>query len=256
MSNHIAQSALLLGQKRLIHGSSSRDFGNMSYRWGAESDVTTNRQKFFRELGLSLSDGVMMNCEHGTGIGLVGKMERGAGMSPDSVGIAGDCLLTDQPGVVLCLLTADCVPMILYDPNRSMLALLHLGWRGTDRRLAELAVGQMTERCGTNPADLLAWLGPCIKSESYIFAEATQASDPAWAGFVRRNHDGQYEIDLVGYNRAQLVQNGVREQNIESSPVDTALDTNYFSHYRSVTDNGSEGRLLTVVAMPADRSDG
>lgn len=249
MNGNIARSDLLSRQKDLIHGSSSRDFGNMSYRWGEENDVTASRQKFFRELGVKLSDGVMMICKHGTGIGSAGKVERGAGMSPDSTGIDGDCLLTDQPGVALCLLTADCVPMMLYDPDRAVIALVHLGWRGTDQRLAELVVTQMIERYGTDPANILVWLGPCIKPESYIFDEARQADDPAWAGFVSRNQAGQYEIDLVGYNTAQLVRAGVDRQNIESSPIDTAIDQRYFSHYQSIASAQPEGRLMSVIAM-------
>lgn len=249
MNGHIARSDLLSKQKNLVHGSSSSDIGNMSYRWGEENDVTDSRQKFFRELGLKLNDGVMMTCEHSTSVSLVGEMERGAGMSPGSAGIDGDCLLTDQPGVALCLLTADCVPMMLYDPNRAAIALVHLGWRGTDQRLAELAVGQMIEQYGTDPTNIVAWLGPSIKPESYTFDEASQADDPAWAGFVNRNQAGQYEIDLVGYNTAQLVRAGVSKQNIESSPIDTATDQRYFSHYRSIASAQPEGRLMSVIAM-------
>ncbi|MGM9694352.1 MAG: peptidoglycan editing factor PgeF [Alloprevotella sp.] len=82
-----------------------------------------------------------------------------------------DALLTNLPGICIGVSTADCVPIILYDPRQKVTAAIHAGWRGTVKRIVTRCLEEMTSRFGTTPADVLAAIGPCISAEAYEVGE-------------------------------------------------------------------------------------
>lgn len=221
----------------------------MSFIRGEYSDVLASREAFFDALGIDLSAGAMIACLHGLKIAKVGSSDRGRGMTDGKDSFELDCLVTTDVGVALSLLTADCIPLILYSPRRRVLALVHIGWRNADKNFAKLVVEYLQEHCSVAPAELLAWIGPSIKAQSYVFDDAVQKDLPDWQPYVHRRSDGRYAIDLVGFNVAQLEECGLTRQNIEVSPIDTGSDSNFFSHYVSAHTSEPEGRLVTVAAM-------
>lgn len=81
--------------------------------------------------------------------------------------LEGDALLTDVPGLLLVVRTADCLPVLLVDETRRAVAAVHCGWRGTEKRILEKAVRAMGEAYGSDPRELLAALGPCIGPACY-----------------------------------------------------------------------------------------
>ena len=166
--------------------------------------------------------------------------------------IIADALVTNQPGIALLLLTADCNPIILFDPNNRVLALAHAGWQSTDVHLAEKVVWHMQQQYGSKPADIRVYIGPAIKKESYVFVKPQQADWPAWKPFLSKaGEDGEVAIDLPGYNRQQLLDAGVLADHIQVCPTDTATDPDYFSHYRATRsgDLTDDGRFATVCMM-------
>ena len=81
--------------------------------------------------------------------------------------LVGDGLVTDMPGLVVAIQTADCLPIVLVDPKRRAVGVFHAGWRGTVKRIVEKGVGEMRKHFGSNPRNLLAAIGPGVRGCCY-----------------------------------------------------------------------------------------
>ncbi len=157
--------------------------------------------------------------------------------------VAGDGLFTTETGVGLFLPVADCVATVMYDPVQKILALLHIGRHATYADLAGRAIAHFKEK-GSDPNDLIVWMSPSAKRETYSLDTFEHADDPAWQAFYDKR-DGQYFLDLPGYNRERCIQSGVRPDNIVISQINTMTDANYFSHRAGDTD----GRIAVLAMM-------
>ncbi len=184
----------------------------------------------------------------------------------------GDASVTNRPGLLLAVQTADCVPILLVDPKKRAVAAIHAGWKGTLARIAEKAVGRIRLEFGSKPADLFAALGPSIGPCCYEvgadfvtkftaqFADASEYFDEPrtgdepnplqWLSMAPPGHQPpprNVHLDLPKANRAQLLAAGLRPQNIFSSGLCTACRTDlFFSHRR---EGALSGRLLSVIGM-------
>ncbi len=191
--------------------------------------------------------------------------------------LTGDGMMTDEPGLVLGIQTADCVPVLLADRRTGAAAALHAGWRGTLRRIAERAVGQMRLEFGTEPEDLSAAIGPAIGACCYGVGEEVEhefRSQFAYAGelfrevydadpirkkypmlFLTQRAPGHSDLgpalhfDLQEANRRQLLDAGVAPKRISVVPHCTSCRTDLFFSYRA--EGGFTGRMLSVVASSA-----
>ena len=154
--------------------------------------VLENRRRLAAALGARPADFVFARQVHGAGVRIVGEADRGSGAFRLDDAIADtDALVTTSPGVVLAILTADCVPIVLHDPVAGVLACVHAGWRGTVARVCAAAVAAMTS-LGSRPADVIAGLGPAASPARYqvgpdVHHAVTQAFGPAAAAFIRPN---------------------------------------------------------------------
>lgn len=157
-------------------------------------------------------------------------------------GVQADGLVTDQKGVGLFLPVADCVATVVYDPKKQLLALLHLGRHSTLTTLVTKTIEYFKER-GSNSQDLLVWMSPSAKLDTYVLEWFDQVADPAWSGFYETRQDGIY-VDLAGYNRQRCIDMGVPEGNIVISPIDTTTNPEYFSHRAGDTTD-----RIAVLAM-------
>jgi YfiH family protein len=128
----------------LIHGFGRAGWGEEEIRAGAE----------FKDL-----QPVIMRQLHSD---IIHRLER-----VPAAKLEGDALVTDVPGILLVVRTADCLPVLLADPARRAVAAVHCGWRGTQKRILEKTVQAMGRAFGSKPGDLLAALGPCIGPACY-----------------------------------------------------------------------------------------
>lgn len=188
-------------------------------------------------------------------------------------GRAGDGLMTDRPGVLLGIRTADCCPVLLVDTRRRAVAAVHAGWRGTLARVAEKAVGEMRAAYGTRPADVRAAIGPCIGAccfevgpevvEAFLarFAGADDLfspPEPDWLAvrypnlFLTSSPPGhlpeapQRRLDLAAAQARQLAAAGVPAGRIERVGGCTACEAGtYYSHRR----RREAGRQLSAVGL-------
>jgi YfiH family protein len=259
----------------LIHGFSTRPGGssflesesvlNLGFmEWDSRENVLANRRKFQSALGSADLHLAPLKQIHSDVIHLFPQ----ASAEPWK----GDASATNQPGVLLAVQTADCVPILLVDPQKRAVAAIHAGWRGTLARITEKAVGRMQFEFASKPGHLLAAIGPSIGPCCYevaadfvtrfnaqfadahdYFDEPRTGDEPnplQWLNMKPPGHQPPPQnvyLDLRKANRSQLLASGLRAQNIFSSNLCTACRTDLlFSHRR---EGPFSGRLMSVIGI-------
>jgi YfiH family protein len=259
----------------LVHGFSTRTGGasildghqvlNLSFmEWDSKENVLENRQRFQSAIGARDFTVLPIKQIHSDVIHIF----PAAPAEP----CKGDASATDEPGLLLAVQTADCVPILLVDPKKRAVAAIHAGWRGTLARISEKAVGRLRLEFGSKPANLLAVLGPSIGPCCYEvgtelvtkftaqFAEAAEYFDEPrsgeepnplqWLNMAPPGHQPlpkNVHLDLRKANRSQLLAAGLRPQNIFRSELCTACRTDLFFSYRK--EGPQSGRLLSVIGV-------
>lgn len=248
-------------------------------------NVIANRRKFLnairsssgptkragkREISSSL---VTLKQVHSS---LMRRVEAAPGESVEVIGrplMQGDGLLTGKKGLFLGIQTADCIPILIADRRNHAVAAFHAGWRGTLKRIVEHGVGRMRLEFGSQPEDLMAAIGPGIGACCYAIGEEVRSefesqfayapllfsevfdSDPIREKypmlFLTARAPGHsslgpsLHLDLKEANRRQLLDAGLRAQDISLIPDCTSCRTDrYFSHR---AEHGFTGRLLSVI---------
>ncbi len=225
---------------------------NLGLHTGDEAaDVVTNRQLFCETVGVDYEQVVTAEQVHGDQIRIVGMSEAGRGRSIYEESLPGtDGLVTNCKGLPLMLLFADCVPVLIADPVRSVVGVSHAGWKGATAKIAAKTVLTMQEHFGTNPADCLIAVGPSIGRCCYevdeLVVNKLQTGFPQWQQLVTERSD-KWLLDLWEVNRQQLLEVGVRQDNISISGVCTACNTEVFFSYRQ--EGGQTGRIGAIITL-------
>ena len=168
-----------------------------------------------------------------------------------------DVFVTTLPGVAIGVRTADCVPVLLYDPVKRVVAAAHAGWKGTVLHISEKTVELMTVKYGCNAADIRAALGPSIGPDSFqvgeevaaLFRDADFPMDEIWSFQGQGNGSpmsGGHHIDLWKANKWLLEQAGVKPENIQVIGMDTFTDESFFSARR---EGGQCGRIINSIKL-------
>jgi purine-nucleoside/S-methyl-5'-thioadenosine phosphorylase / adenosine deaminase len=189
--------------------------------------------------------------------------------------LVGDGLVTDTPGLLIGIQTADCLPVILVDTKQRAVGVFHAGWRGTVKRIVEKGVGEMRRWFGTLPRNVCAAIGPGIHKCCYevgdevcdqfrsqfeyavdLFHEIKE-SDPIRERypllFLTARAPGHSDLprkiflDLVEANRRQLLSAGVSAKNISAAPLCTSCRPDLLFSYRA--EKGQTGRLMGVAGI-------
>jgi YfiH family protein len=165
--------------------------------------------------------------------------------------LRGDAMITSLPGLFLIIKTADCLPVLLVDKEKRVIAAVHCGWKGTLLRLLEKVVSGMKARFGSDPADILAALGPSIGGGCYEVGEDVRDPfvengfpDILFRRVPRRPH--KYFLDLREANRLQLQSQAVSDKNIFSIDICSHCDSRFPSYRR---DRADAGRMLSFIAL-------
>ena len=227
---------------------SSKKDGNMSPRFKDKEDVLSNKKEFFNKNDIDINKSLKIKVTYSDNIFILDKdFIKDNDLS--NINIDTDCIITKEPNIFLYLYFADCIPLIIYDNKNNVLAFAHMGWQSIELDLHKKIIQVLKEKYKTNPTDIKVVLGPSIKKESYVLKNPSQLKLERWHPFLKEVKKDYYEIDLSGYlvdslNKEDIV-------NIEVSPIDTAKDNNYFSHYRCVYINKDEkeGRFIVGAMM-------
>ena len=270
LSREILRAPNLTRLPWLLHAFSTREDGSLGSSDGASAaTVRRNRAKFLRRLaGRGKAPHlVTLKQLHSDLIHRVN--------APPKTALQGDGLITDTPGLLLSIQTADCLPILLLDAKHRAVGALHAGWRGTLARIAEKGVGLMWQHFGSRARDLRAVIGPGIHACCYavgrevrerfesqfayagkLFREVAD-SDPVREKYpllfltARAPGHGQLApriyLDLVEANVRQLRHAGLRAGNIHASPLCTACRTDLLFSHRA--ERGKAGRMLAVVGI-------
>jgi len=176
-----------------------------------------------------------------------------AGDWPDDNRPHADALVTDKPGILLGILTADCAPVLFADREAGVIGAAHSGWRGAVAGVSEATVDAM-ERLGARRERIAAAIGPAIAARNYEvdhgFAERLAGLDPANERFFTEGPAGKPHFDLEAYNLSRLAAAGVRQA--EALGLDTYADADRFYSFRRATHRGEPdyGRQVSLIGLP------
>jgi YfiH family protein len=198
--------------------------------------VLENRRRAAALVGAELDDLVVCQQAHARDVFVAGDGDRGRGArSIDDGAAVADALVTAVPGPVLVTMVADCVPVVLYEPDAHVLGCVHAGWRGTVQRVLDAAIDEMVG-LGARPERLLAGIGPAIGADVYQVGD--EVREAALTGFGGEVDDvvqadpstpGRWLFDLHTANRRTLLEAGVPAERIEVLPISTGRDERFFS---------------------------
>ena len=165
-----------------------------------------------------------------------------------------DAMVTRQPGIVLGILTADCAPVLLADPEAGVIGAAHAGWRGAAAGIVQNTVAEMIS-LGATPGNIAVSIGPCIAQQSYevgpdFRAEFSPQDARFFAAATKKSH---YQFNLSGYVKEQVERAGVTR--ISLIPQDTYQAEEMFFSYRRNTHRGEQdyGRGLSAIAISGKR---
>jgi len=210
-------------------------------------NIVANRNKLSALLGHEHTlHFVVANQTHSDNIKLITKKEtRGWENLSDAIEDC-DALITDLKGVVLNVLTADCVPVLLYDTKKEVVAAIHAGWKGTKAHIVSKTVQKMQKAYGCDPKDIVAGIAPSIGRCCYeVGKEVAEQFFDIPEGFTPKGE--KYMLDLPFINKQQLLEAGVQELHIEMSGTCTACDVDHFFSYRR--EHGCSGRFMSMIGM-------
>lgn len=234
-------------------GVSEGNYGtfNVNVYCGDNPDhIAQNRRALCHELDIAADRLVMPHQVHGTGITQISKTF--FLLSEDirrSVTEGIDALITNVPGVCIGVSTADCIPIIIYDPEHHAAGVVHSGWRGTVANIAEAAVASMVRSYHSKPELLLTVIGPGISCRNFevgdeVYNSFASANYPMDAIAVREE---KWHIDLPKCCQLQLEAVGIPSANICMTDICTYDQTDdFFSARRLGIDSG---RILTGVVL-------
>jgi len=217
--------------------------GNMSERFDDADVVAKNRERFLATQNLETQNTVWMQCDHGTTITPVNWSNGGET-------VATEVLVTQEKGLALALLTADCLPVTFYDPITSTLALAHMS-RVTIAANLPKHIGQSLALAnGVDLGNVRVHIGPHIAADSYVFPNTGDDFPDAIEAYTNRTNT-LVQIDLVAAHNHQLTSIGVLPENISVDQINTATSPQHFSHYAATTLQKPDkaGRITTVAMM-------
>ncbi|MDP2113024.1 MAG: peptidoglycan editing factor PgeF, partial [Bacteroidota bacterium] len=163
-----------------------------------------------------------------------------------------DALITNEPGLFICVQTADCVPILLFDPQKKVVAAIHAGWRGTVSKIAQKTIQQMTEKFSCQPTDILAGIGPSIHMHAYEVGpevvEAVKANFSNSPALLKPSlNEGNAYFDLWEANQTVLLEAGIPEENIELMGLCSFEQADLF--YSARRDGADTGRMVSGIRL-------
>ena len=157
-----------------------------------------------------------------------------------------DALITNQKEIMLTIMTADCVPILLFDTKQKVVASIHAGWKGTEQEIALKTVEKMQEVFSSNPKDIIAGIAPsigkCCYEVDWNVAKNFKHIEKAY------DEKGEKQmLDLPYINQQQLLHAGLKKENIEMSNVCTACEVKDYFSYRK--EKGCSGRFMSMIGL-------
>lgn len=261
----MVESPLFQRETGLQHGFSTRKGGvskehlaslNLSFSVeDAKENVLENFRRIGERFGKTPEDFVLSKQSHETKVLKVGTKDRGKGITKDRDYEGIDALITDEKGIILSCFSADCVPILFYDPIHKAVGACHSGWRGTKGKILQNVVEEMRKHFSSNPAETLIAIGPSICKEQYVVSEDLALSfledypdlGEDTASPIQRISKDKFQLDLWDLNRRIALNCGIKEENISISGYCTMENPElFFSHRYSQGKRGLQGAFICL----------
>ena len=261
----MVESPLFQRETGLQHGFSTRKGGvskehlaslNLSFSVeDAKENVLENFRRIGERFGKTPEDFVLSKQSHETKVLKVGTKDRGKGITKDRDYEGIDALITDEEGIILSCFSADCVPILFYDPIHKAVGACHSGWRGTKGKILQNVVEEMRKHFSSNPAEILIAIGPSICKEQYVVSEDLALSfledypdlGEDTASPIQRISKDKFQLDLWDLNRRIALDCGIKEEHISISGYCTMENPElFFSHRYSQGRRGLQGAFICL----------
>lgn len=231
-------------------GSPPYDGLNLSYSVGDDREtVRANREAVARAIDIDIHDTVFGRQVHSTNVWIAGDLERARGSFDFESALPGcDAIITSTPGLSVCVLTADCVPVAVVCEDGRAVAAVHAGWRGLAAGILKKSVRLLSQVSSSEPRHMTALVGPHLMSCCFEVGEdiAGLFESRFGAGCVSRER--KRRVAMADACRTELMREGLKAVNIHESGECTCCCRDYFSYRRS---GGLTGRQALLV-RPAD----
>ncbi|MFT7824723.1 MAG: peptidoglycan editing factor PgeF [Sulfurimonas sp.] len=211
-----------------------------------EEAILSNREAVAKKLGVGDNvHFIVAQQTHSDNIRVIDKQESRGWHAIDDAVENCDAMITAQKGVVLTILTADCVPVLLFDTKKAVVAAVHAGWRGTRANITGKTVEKMIGTFGSDPQDIVAFIAPSIGRCCYEVGEdvSRHFSDPE--SYEKTGEKSMLDLPLI--NRKQLLEAGIKAGNIERCGVCTSCESETYFSYRK--EPGCSGRFMSMIAL-------
>ncbi|MDR0419682.1 MAG: peptidoglycan editing factor PgeF [Prevotellaceae bacterium] len=261
---HITFGILNQHKSEVLHFSSTRNGGvskgtNLSLNLGfhegdSDENVVANRKILATNAGFDFERLVVAQQTHSANVATVDESSKGKGIFSKSSAIQDcDAFICSTPNICIVVQTADCVPILLFDPRKKVVAAIHAGWRGTTKRIAQQTLSKMREEYNCDTNDIVAAIGPSIGSCCYevgidVIEEVTKnLPSDAEACLIPSDNVGKMIFDVRLANKLQLIESGIQTSNIEVSNICTKCNhTNFFS---ARYDRNKTGRMMSGIML-------
>lgn len=215
-------------------------------------NVEGNRSLLARSFGTTLDRFLTVTQVHGTDLLVIDTP------NPEFnhfLKLECDGIVTNQPGLMIAVCVADCVPVLLHDPVQRVVAALHAGWQGTVANIAGKGVEAMVNIFGSKTKDIQAAIGPCISQCCYEVdapvRDAFKKAGAAWDLYSKPGaSEGKWQLDLSGLNRQQLRDAGLGAGQVEAEELCVSCNQELFFSYRR--DGGDTGRQVGFIMLEAE----
>lgn len=222
---------------------------NVSLHVGdGDQAVRANREIIAESFGIDPRKLMLVDQVHGDGILILDDPADNASKYESA---AFDALITDQPGLALCIKTADCIPIFLVDTARHIICALHAGWQGTALKITAKTVDNLRARFHSRPEDILAVIGPaigpcCYEVDKRVY-DAMTGDGGGKIPFKKQSTPGKWMLDLPLANKLHILHAGVPADHIFSADLCTTCRKELFYSHRG--ENGNTGRQLNFIML-------
>lgn len=209
---------------------------NIGFSTGDQWDrVLSNRLLLSNKINIPLSKFVFSHQIHSSNIHIVTAKDSGKGIYGQDCIPEADAMITCEKNIVMCVKTADCIPIFCYEPRRQIIAIIHAGWKGTSQNITRKTVELMRDNFGCQICNIHAGIGAgagmcCYNVQEDVFQALKKTVSSSLSETYYKNIDSEnYYIDLKQINRLHLIEAGVPMSQIEINSKCSICNDNYFS---------------------------
>jgi len=227
---------------------------NIGFNIGDDDhNVIQNRKALSEATDISFGNFTFARQCHGSNIFFVDNSLRGSSSADEESSLGNaDGMITSLPDICITVKVADCVPVLLYEPDNHAAAVIHAGWKGTVNKITGKAVEKMIRFCGSKPGNIYAGIGPsigpcCYETGNDVYREYMDKGFTGKDIMIPSKQKDKYYLNLWQANKKQLTELGVKPENIEEASICTKCNNESF--FSSRASDGKTGRFAAGIML-------